>query len=144
MGSSLRLADVITRARSAAVGEEQMVQGRVGKKDAEPGYAGSDGRRDGAGVAPASEDDGARGGGEEFFFGFSEIAEGAGGGEVADHDGERLSVAVLALAQPHHRGFICGVDREVEAADAFDGEDLAVDRSRMVCDGSGASSRVQG
>ena len=109
----------------ARVGEEEMVQGRVGEKDAEPGDAGGDGGGDGAWIALADQHDGARGSGEEFFFCFGEVAECAGGLEIADHDGERLSVAVLALAEALDGGFVGGIDSEVEAADAFDGEDLA-------------------
>jgi len=61
-----------------------------------------------------------------------DLTEGARGVEVADHDGERFSVTVLALAEAENGGFIGGVDGEVEAADAFDGEDLAAARRAMV------------
>ncbi len=52
----------------ARVCEEQMVQGRVGEKEAEPGNARGDGGSDGAGFAFADQDDGARWSGEESFF----------------------------------------------------------------------------
>ena len=49
----------------------------------------------------------------------------AGGGEVFDHDGERFAIAMLAGAEAEDGGLIGGVDAEVEAANAFDGEDFA-------------------
>ena len=57
MGSSLRLALVITRALHARVGEEQMLQRRIGQKNAEPGNAGRDRGRDvSAGIAREQHD----------------------------------------------------------------------------------------
>ena len=45
--------------------------------------------------------------------------------EIAHHDGEGFTVAMLALAETRDGGFAGGVDAEVEASDALDGEDLA-------------------
>ena len=110
---------------NARVGKEQMLQRRVGQKDAEPRNAGRD-----RGAMPlrrtgASEDDGAGRRLQQCFFFWSEIAESARGVEIAHHDGERLAVAMLALAETHDGGFIRGVDAQMESADALDGEDLA-------------------
>src|ERR1039458_7008479 len=102
-----------------------MVQGRVGEEEAEPWNAGGDGWGDGARFALAQQNDGAGGCSEEFFSLLSNVAEGARGVEIADHDGERFSVTVLALAEAHDGSVVGGVDGEVEAADTFDGEDLA-------------------
>ena len=116
----------------AAVGKEQVVERRVGEEKAEPRDAGGDGWGDGigcraAGVScAAEEDDGALDGGEDVDFLRAELAEGAGGCEVANHDGEGLAGAVLSLAEAVNGSLIGGVDGEVEAADAFDGEDLSV------------------
>ena len=62
---------------------------------------------------------------EQSLFLGGELADCARGLEIADHHGERLAVAVLALAQAHDGCFVGGVDGEMKAADAFDGEDLA-------------------
>ena len=99
---------------------------RVGKKEAKPGEAGGDGWGDWGWIAVVHENDGTRGSGEEFFFFWHEVAEDAGGGEVADHDGERLAVAMFAVAEAEDCGVVGGVDGEVESADTFDGENLAV------------------
>ena len=112
----------------AAIGEEEMMERRLGEKEAEPGEAGGYGCSDRSWRAVVNEDDGTRGGGEEFFFLWREVAECAGGGEVADHDGERFAVTVFAVAKAKDGGVIGGVDGEVETADAFDGEDLAVQK----------------
>ena len=73
----------------------------------------------------SGENNGAGGGEEQGFFFGSEQADGARRVEIADHDGERLAVAMLALAQAHHGGFVGGIDGEMESANAFDGEDFA-------------------
>ena len=64
-----------------------------------------------------------------FSSASSEFAQVARGVEIAHHDGERLAVAVLALAQAHDGGFVGGVDGEMESADAFDGHDFAGDEA---------------
>ena len=75
--------------------------------------------------ALANENDGAGGGGEELFFGSVRSQSCTGSVEVAHHDGEGLAVAVLAFSEALDGGFVGGIDAEMEAADAFDGEDLA-------------------
>ncbi len=110
----------------ARIGKEQMLQRRVGQKDAEPGNA----RRDGSGNA-ASDHGGARGRWAARMVRSSDsssgvsVADCAGGIEIAHHDGQRLAVAMLALAQAHDGGLVGGVHAQMESADAFDGHDLA-------------------
>ena len=88
----------MTRARTRVVGKEKMLQRRVGQEDAEPGNAGGDSGAMPLLLSTAREHDGTSGGLEQRFFFGSERTEGAGGGDVANHDGERFAVAVLALA----------------------------------------------
>ena len=58
-----------------------------------------------------------------------------------DHDRERPVLAVLAGAQPRDDGLVVGAAREVEAADALDGHDRAVEQAPPRCLPSGADSR---
>ncbi len=125
MGSSLRVAAGHDERLNSRISKEQMLQRRVGQIDTEPGNAWRDGIRDSAARARASEDDGPRVSEDERFLFRREFAEGARCIEIADHDGERLAVAVLALAQAHHGGLARGVDGEVESADAFGDDDFA-------------------
>ncbi len=82
----------------ARIGKEQVLQRGVGQKDTEPGNAGGDFRGDAVGRTGASENDGTGRRLQQCFFLWSEIAESSRGVEIAHHDGERLSVAMLALA----------------------------------------------
>lgn len=49
-----------------------------------------------------------------------------GGGEIADHEGEGLIAAGLALAETVDGGVVKGMAGEVEATEAADGADLAL------------------
>ena len=53
-----------------------------------------------------------------------ELADCARRFQIAHHDGKRLAIAVLALAEAHDCGFVGCIDAEMEAADAFDGQDF--------------------
>ena len=49
------------------------------------------------------------------------------GGEVGGHEGEGLLRTMLAFAERGDGLFVRGVAGEVEAADALDGDDFAID-----------------
>ena len=76
-------------------------------------------------IAALGKHDGPRRRGEQRFFRFGQLAEVARRIEIAHHHGQRLSVAVLALAQPHHRSFVGRIDAQMKSADALDGQNLA-------------------
>jgi hypothetical protein len=69
------------------------------------------------------EDDGALDGFERGDVLRGEEAEFAGCGGVTDHDGEWLFATLLAAAEFEHGVGLAGVDCQVKAAEAFDGED---------------------
>ena len=69
--------------------------------------------------------DGAGGRLEQRLFFQGEMAECTRGGEIADHHGKRLAIAVLALAETHDGVFAGRIHAEVETADALDGHDFA-------------------
>ena len=67
---------------------------------------------------------------EELFFRFSEVANSTRRVEIAHHHGQRLSIAVLALAKTHDRSVVGGIDTEMEATDAFDSKDFSSSEAR--------------
>ena len=123
IGSSLRLPLVITSGRPTP-GHEEVVERAVGQQQAELGQAGRDGvghRRAG----PAGHEDDRPSGRRERRRGAaaSSSHEPLGRGQVGDHHREGLVVAGLAAAQLGDRTGVGGVDGEVVAADALDGDD---------------------
>ena len=125
---------------NARVGKEQMLQGRVRQKDAEPRDSRRNRGRDSAIAAAAREHNGARHAGKQCLVFGAQRAERARGGKIAHHDGQRLAVAVLALAETHDRRFIRGVDAEMKSADALDGEDLAGEETRAMVSATGSAA----
>src|SRR5581483_7279697 len=107
------------------VGEEQMLERSVGQVHADPRNAGSDRRSNVAARAGAGKHDGTRRGFEQRSFLIIQFTEGASGGEIAHHHREWFAVAVFALAEAHHCGFVGRVYSEVESADALYGHDAA-------------------
>ena len=112
----------------AGIGEEKMLEWRIGQVDAEPGNAWSDGGRDAVLGPSLSEDNGARRCLEECLFLGRERTEVTRSIEVANHDCEWLAVAVLALSQTFDGRFVGGVHGEVEPADAFDCEHFTAEK----------------
>ena len=102
-----------------------MLEGRIGKEDAQPGNPRRYGVGDGAAIAAARENDGTGGSREQQLFLGGQRADCSRGIKIAHHHRQRLSVAALALAQAHYRGLAGCIDAEVKAADAFDGDDFA-------------------
>ncbi len=107
--------------------EQEVVQRRVGQDQAHEGVAGRHlGGEAAAGPLP-DENDRALDGGEQAFLDGIEMPDGARVVERADHDRERLLVALLALAQEPHGGGRRRVAREVVAAEALHRHDPPVD-----------------
>ena len=106
-----------------------MVQRRVGEHHAELARARRDRRRDARVGAARREHDRPRGRAERgVIVERDQLARGRG---VAHHQRERPVLAVLARAQPRDDVLVVGAAREVEAADALDRDDRAVEqRSR--------------
>ena len=75
--------------------------------------------------APPRQDNRSRVCLEQCLFFAGQIADCARGIEIANHDRERLAIAVLAFAQAHDCGLVRRVHGEMKSADAFDGDDLA-------------------
>jgi hypothetical protein len=73
----------------------------------------------------AEEEDGGFGGTEEAFFEWGEFADGADGIEGREHQGEGFFFAMFSFAQEADGVVKVRGSHEVEAAEAFDGEDLA-------------------
>ena len=113
--------------RSADRLEQQVVERRVGQEHAEAPVPVRDGRGErGLTVTPRLEqDDRARRALEEPALQRADPAQRPGGGEVPDHDRERLGPAALAIPQPAHRGVVGRVAGEVVAAEALDRDDGA-------------------
>ena len=120
------------------VAEEEHVEGGVGEEEAEGCGVGGDGGGDGArgagfgargeGGFLFEEEDGFLVAGEEGSLGvFFDDGDLFDGGKIAGHEGEGFCWAVFARAEAFDGRFVGGVAGEVEAADAFEGEDLAAD-----------------
>ena len=104
--------------RHADVGQQQVVQRRVGEHHAEVVRARRDRRRDArVGAARRDHDRRARRAGR------SSASTSARG--IARHQRERAVLAVLAGAQAGDGGLVVGAAREVEPADALDRDDPA-------------------
>ena len=116
--------------------EQQVVQRRVGQHHAELGAARRDRRRHGARRRAAAP---ARSGARARTAGVSaspELDERRGRLDVGRHQRERPVLAVLARAQPRHRGLVVGAAGEVVAAEALDRDDRAVEQQRRGRDAS--------
>ena len=83
--------------------EEQMVDRRVRQEHADERVAGRNERRERALVAPTGEHDRPLRAGQERRLALVDARRALGGGEVADHDGERLVGPILAPAQRRQR-----------------------------------------
>ena len=116
--------------RLAGVGEQQVVQRRVGQQHAEVGRA----RRDRGGdrrVGPARrEHDRAVAAGQQRRLLVGQRDERARRGDVAHHHRERLVLAVLARPQRRDRRLARRQAGEVVAADALDRDDGALAQRR--------------
>ncbi len=131
--------------RSADRLEQQVVERRVGQEDAQAPVPVRDGRRQrGLTVAPPLEqDDRASRSLEEPALQRPDAAQRPGGGDVPDHDRERLGPAALAIPQPAHRGVVGRVAGQVVAAEALDRDHGPVEQARhrgrqrviALCDG---------
>lgn len=73
---------------------------------------------------------------QQGLFIRSELAENMGCIEIPDHDGQRLAVAMLAIAQTADSCFIGRVDGEVETTNALDRENLP-SKQALDCLGNG-------
>ena len=114
-------------------GEEEMLDRGVGEHDAEAMVVGGDFVADccrrglawiaDGGGAFGGEDDGAAWGGDFGLAGGGEVDEELCGGEVGDHEGEGFGVAAFEVAEAGDGGGGVSTAGEVEAAEAFDGED---------------------
>ena len=102
--------------------EQQVVERRVGQEDAQAPVPGRDGRgQRGLAVPPRLEQDDRAGRTlEEPALQRADAAQRPGGGEVPDHDRERLGPAALAVAQAADRGVVGRVAGKVVAAEALD------------------------
>ncbi|KAF5054784.1 hypothetical protein DSECCO2_384550 [anaerobic digester metagenome] len=105
--------------------EEHVVQRRVGQHDAQKVRVRRQPRRESGAAAALGQDDGPLASRQETLLAVRELAHGAGGVQVADHDRQRLVPAVLALPQQGHGLPVAGVADQVESAQALHGRDAA-------------------
>jgi len=108
--------------------EHQMMQWRRRQHEAER----SEARRDILGKVQAAarfDDDDRRGGTCQCcFFRWTDLGITADHVEIACHQRKSFGVALLALAQPHHRIGVGRVAGEVIAAEALDRDDMAFEQ----------------
>ena len=109
--------------RGAGVGQQQVVQRRVGEHDAELARARGHGGRDVGPGAPARQHDRPRRRGQERDLLVAQRDERPRGRQVGRHEREGLLLAVLARAQPRDRVRVAGAAGQVIPADALDGHD---------------------
>jgi hypothetical protein len=112
--------------RLADVGQQQVVERRVGQEDAEVGAARGDRRGHRRVGSPWREHDRAVAAGQQRRLLGGQGHERAGGRHVVHHHRERLVLAVLARPQRGDRRLARGQAGEVVAADALDRHDRAV------------------
>ena len=117
IGSSEMLPLVITSGTPTSA-SKQMVQRRVGQHHAQIAGMRGDGRGD-PHAGPARSDDDRPLAAEDLR---RRLDQRRG---VANHQGERPVLAVLARPQPRHGRLVVGAAGEMEAADPFDGDDRA-------------------
>ena len=109
--------------RHADVGQQQVVQRRVGEHHAELARARRDATaRRGASARRGAMTIGRARRGERAVVRCASSTS-ASRSASRDHQRERPVLAVLAGPQPRDRGLVVGAAREVEAADALDGDD---------------------
>eukprot|EP00825_Cyclidium_porcatum_P012782 TRINITY_DN16687_c0_g1_i1.p2 TRINITY_DN16687_c0_g1~~TRINITY_DN16687_c0_g1_i1.p2 ORF type:complete len:426 (+),score=47.11 TRINITY_DN16687_c0_g1_i1:3-1280(+) len=77
-------------------------------------------------VPPLQQHDRRRGGGQQTRLGLGDRAVLPYAGQVGIHQGERLLLAVLALAERADGVFVAGVGQQVEAAETLGGNDPAL------------------
>ena len=107
----------------ADVGQEQVMQRRVGQHHAEVGRARGDRGRHPRARAARGQHDGALGTGEQRRVGRAQLDELPGRPQGGGHQRERLVLAVLAGAQGRHGPLVGGDAGQVIAADPLDRDD---------------------
>jgi len=111
--------------RPPQVRQQQVVQGCVGKHDAQAWVA----RRHGAAHAPIvqllEQDDRGFGRDEEPRLRIAEAAERGRHGAITDHEGKGLLLAGLRGPQPGHGLVVAGIGHQVEPAEALERDDRA-------------------
>ena len=117
--------------RHAEVGEQQVVQRRVGEHQPELARARGDGRRDRRAVPPRREHDRPLARAQQPQRLVAQLDEARRGRDVPDHQRERLLLAVLARAQRRHRPLVRGHAGEVEAAEALEREHAALAQAAL-------------
>ncbi len=112
--------------RSAGA-QQQYLQRRVGQEGADGGTAAADASRQASGLAGTPPDQDNRTGGrlEQPDFGRRRDSVPDEGFQVGVHDGKRLAVAVLDLAQGRDGGIRSRIAGQVVAANALDRHDLS-------------------
>ena len=111
--------------RKAEVGEQKLMQRRVGQQRADPRIA----RRNGVGeplASPSGEDDRPLARSQERRLLCIDMRHRHGRRERWEHDGEGLFLAVLAPPEAFDRDLVAGIDHEMEAAQPLDRDDSAV------------------
>ena len=127
MGSSDRLPLVMTSAFPNRC-SSRVCSGVYGQHEAQLGQAGGDagGQLASLGIVPDEQHDRPPGRAQGGLGLGRDDGHGPGGVDVGHHDGEGLVVAGLAPAQLGHRVGVGGVDGQVVAAEALDGQDPAL------------------
>ena len=109
--------------RLADVGEQDVVQRRVGEHHAEVGRARGDGGGDRRPGAARGEDDRPRASGQHRLVGCAQLNELTRGRDRRHHQRKRLVLAMLARPQPRHRLLVGGPAGQVVSADPLDRND---------------------
>ena len=112
--------------RLAHVGHQQMVERRVGQHHAELRRARRHRRRHARVRAPRRQHDRARGRQQQLLRGLAHRDQVARHRGIGGHQRERLVLAVLSRAELRHRILVSGQAGEMEAAEALDRDDRAV------------------
>ena len=108
----------------ARIGKEQILQRRIRQEDTQPRNAVRDRECNSVVIARVRQHDGVRGRLQQGLFRGSQFAENACCREIAGHDGERLAIAMFALAKTRDCILTGCVHAQVESADAFDRHDF--------------------
>ena len=123
--------DVATReherrnAELGQVGEQQVVQRRVGQHQSQLRHTGRHRRRHRCAPPARSQDDRPRARGEQRALHLAELHQGGGRLLVTGHEREGPVLAPLPRAQFAHGAFVCRVAGQVVAADTLDREHAA-------------------
>ena len=101
--------------------------------DPDPGQTGGDARGERIVRPPLEEDDRPLRRLQQDRFGLPHDADPPCVVECPHHDGKRLGFAALPRSEQRHRVFVGGIDRELESADATNGEDPAANKHQRRC-----------